>query len=194
MSLLLQSDLQAANNSKAITSLTTDMEDTKKLLAAVENFISGSTSELKGEAYDTVRAHMQVYVEALNSRIKVAENLIAAIKSANGTMTSYMDGEPKLDTSQMETVKNQMNTFKNSADDLYVRYKYYNPEKERISKETIYSLYSEQLRLAKEKEKLYDLLDHLDSTDTATYNKLKAATDDVNTFKTSVGSISSIKV
>lgn len=194
MSLLLQSDLSAANGSKAIAALSNDMDDTRKLLASVEGFISGSTEHLKGESFDTVRSHMQVYVDALNARIKVAENLISAIKSANSTMSNYMDGEPRLDTSELESVKHQWDNLKATASSYLSRYNNYNAEKERISREALYGLYTETERQAKLKEKKYNLLDKLDSTDSATYSKLQSSTEDISTFKGTVGGIKAIKV
>jgi hypothetical protein len=158
MSLLLQSDLSSANKSKAITSLTNDIDDSKKLLASVENFISGSTEHLKGESFDAVRTHMQVYVDALNKRINCAENMIAAIKSANSTMTSFMDGESKLDTSETETVRNQMTAYNSAANSYLGRYNNYDSVVERISRESLYNLYNEALGNAKKKEKILKLL------------------------------------
>jgi hypothetical protein len=194
MSLLLQSDLSSANKSKAITSLTNDIDDSKKLLASVENFISGSTEHLKGESFDAVRTHMQVYVDALNKRINCAENMIAAIKSANSTMTSFMDGESKLDTSETETVRNQMTAYNSAANSYLGRYNNYDSVVERISRESLYNLYNEALGNAKKKEKILKLLEQLDSKDAATLATLNSSTDDVSSFKTAVGSISSIKV
>ncbi len=194
MSLLLQSDLSSANKSKAITCLTNDIDDTKKLLASVENFISGSTEQLKGASFDAVRAHMQVYVDALNKRINCAENMIAAIKSANSTMSSFMDGESKLDTSETETVRNQMKAYNSAANAYLGRYNNYDSMRERISRESLYGLYNESLGNAKRKEKILKLLEQLDSKDAATLATLNASTDDVASFKTAVGSISSIKV
>ena len=193
MSLLLQADLSSANSSKSITCLTNDMDDAKKLIASVENFISSSPEVLKGESFDTVRAHMKLYVDALNKRVTCAENIISAMKSANNTMINYMEGESKIDTAERETVKGQMDAYRSAAAGYRNRASNYDSLHERISKAKLESMAYDAEEKAKEMEKKLRLIDNLDSTDSSTYGKFQSATDGINGFKNEVGNITAIK-
>ena len=153
MSLLLASDLSAANGSKSITALTNDMDDAKALIASVENFISSSPEVLKGESFDTVRSHMKAYVDALNKRVTCAENIISAMKSANSTMADYMEGEPKIDTSERESVKAQMDAYNSAAAGYRNRANNYDSLHERISKQKLESMAYDAEENAKKMEK-----------------------------------------
>ena len=194
MSLLLASDLSAANSSKSITCLTNDMDDAKKLIASVENFISSSPEVLKGDSFDAVRSHMKLYVDALNKRVTVAENIISAMKSANSKMLTYMDGEPKLDTAERETVKGQMDAYNSAAANYRSRANNYDSLHERISREKLESMAYDAEQNAKKMEKKLKLIDNLDSTDSAAYSAFQSATDGINGFKNDVGGINTIKV
>ena len=193
MSLLLAADLSAANGSKSITALTNDMDDAKALIASVENFISSSPEVLKGESFDTVRSHMKSYVDALNKRVTCAENIISAMKSANSTMADYMEGEPKIDTSERESVKAQMDAYNSAAAGYRNRANNYDSLHERISKQKLESMAYDAEENAKKMEKKLKLIDNLDPTDSATYGKFQSATEGINGFKNDVGSISAIK-
>ena len=93
MTLLKKSDLQSANSSGTFMSaLISDQEDSQELINSIQDFISSSTDHLKGDAYDAVRAHLETYIPILQTRIKVANSIMEAIKAANNSMIDYMEG------------------------------------------------------------------------------------------------------
>lgn len=194
MTLLLKSDLSSANSSKAISTLRTDMDDTQKMISAIEDFISSSDSVLVGASFDTIRSHMQKYVDALNKRVKVDESLVNALIKANTTMINYMDGESKLDTSEREAYQSEAESYRSKASGYLDRINSYNSETETVSRNDLFTMYYEAVGEAKKREKIVKLLDELDATDSATYSSLNSTIDEVSSFSTEVGSISTIKV
>lgn len=194
MSLLLQSDLSSANSSKAISLLTSDMEDSKKLSDSIEDFINSSTEVLKGASFDTVRSHMQKYVDALSKRVKTAESLINAIKAANDSMTSYMDGEPKLDSSELETLQSQVNSYRSKAQGYLSRIDNYDSEKETMSKNALYEAYYAARDEQRKREKIIKLINGLEAQDSATFATLSSVSDEISQFSNDVGGINSINV
>ena len=194
MALLLQSDLSSANSSKMISLLTSDMEDSKKLIASLEDFSSSSTSVLVGASFDAVRSHLQGYIDALNTRVKVAESLISSLKAANDAMSDYMDGEAKLDSSELETLQNEANHYKSQAQSYFSRIDNYDSEKESMSKQALYDAYYGAREEQRRREKIIKLINDLEAQDSATFATLSSVTDEISQFSDSVGGISTIRI
>ena len=112
-----KSDLINANNDSLtmLRNLATDQEDAQEMINIIQDFISSSSSQLKGDAYDVVRAHMKTYIPILQNRIKVAASLIDVIKNANNSMISYMENESVLNTDELERLNNEYNNCINEA-------------------------------------------------------------------------------
>ncbi len=194
MTLLLKSDLGSANQSKLIKTLTNDIDDTDKLIGAIQSFIDSSTNVLIGESFNAVRSHMQVYIDLLSKRKSLAQDMIESIKVANDHMTNYMEDESRLNTSEKELVRNKMNSYYSSAEAYDYRYKHYDSSKERVTKTSLLNMYYDAVNNAKKQEKLLKLLENLDAEDASTHASLVSTEDDISSFKTNVGGISCIKI
>ena len=97
MSVVYAGDLSdAMSASAAINSLNADKEDAASMINALQDFISNTSGRLIGAGYDSVRNHLEGYIGVLESRIRIADELIGGIKSACSSLLSYMDGESKL--------------------------------------------------------------------------------------------------
>lgn len=191
MTLLKKSDLQSANSSGTFMSaLISDQEDAQELINSIQDFISSSTDYLKGDAYDAVRAHLETYIPILQTRIKVANSIMEAIKAANNSMIDYMEGEDTLDTAELEGLRLQYNAYRGQAErSLASANAYITPE----AKSQAMAEYERCSALAREVNKKIQLLENLDSQDNAVYASLASIEAEITAFKNAVSDINAIK-
>lgn len=196
MALLLLDDLNEANNasSKELVNLLKDTEDAEQLINLINDFISDSVSELKGNAYDRVREHLSGYVDVLETRVKIANEIIQSIHDANDYLIDYMDGENKLDTSMLESLENDYNNCLNQIQAYDYRINNYDSSKETVSLSSIKLSRSGYEVNANKAKKKIDLIKGLSSADSTASSKLNSAESDLSAFKTTINNISNIKI
>lgn len=196
MALLLMEDLTSANDSgsKEIASLMTDKEDAQQLINLIQNFISNSTEELKGNAYDKVRNHMSGYIDILETRIKVADSIIQSIKSANNSLIDYMEDESKLDTDELDSLKAELSSAQETVNSYNYRIDNYDASEETVS---LYGLKMNRAtwesRVKKLKKKI-ELIEGLSGADGDATGKLNESETDIANFKATVNGITNIKI
>ena len=191
MPLLRKGDLTLANSSGAfMNALMNDQEDTQDLINNINEFISSSTDHLKGDAYDAVRAHLETYIPILQIRIKTASSIMDALKSANNSMIDYMESESVLDTSELEGLQSEYNTYRNLAErSLSYIDGYVTQEAKDEARAQAYRYNS----MADGLKKKIELLENLASKDNAVYNSLSSLESEITAFKNVVSDINPIK-
>ena len=196
MAILIKSDLEAASSgsSPAISALISDKEDAQQLKNSIESFINGSSAELKGDAYDRLRSHMSGYLNVLDSRIKTADSVIEAIKSANSKLLAYMEDEDKLDSSELESYQNKQNIAQNTIDSLNRMINNYDPDESRVTKDYLYGQLSVQEANLKKYKKMVRLLEGLEGADSSAYGELSSSAEFVTSLNTTVGGMQNIKI
>ena len=104
MTKILSSDLKIANNS-----LSGRLEAVRNALTSVhkqiDRFKSDSQKTLVGPGYDSLRASLDAFSEAIEKSIKLLDTLNENIKTANDAMTHYIEGYDSLDTATLEELR-----------------------------------------------------------------------------------------
>lgn len=195
MSVVYSSDLsQAMSSSAAINSLNADKEDTASMINALQDFISNTSGRLVGDGYDRVRSHLQGYIKILESRMKIADDLISGIKSACGTMISYMDGEAKLDTSELDFYNTKLINLTNRLESIVASIMSYDPDESDVSLASLRSAYYACENEIKEVKRMIDLLENLDAADAGAYASYLSSDQGVSSLASSVASIPTINI
>ena len=191
MPLLKKSDLNMANSSGAyINALTCDQEDAQAMINAIQEFISSSTEHLKGEAYDAVRAHLETYIPVLELRIRTATSIMDALKNANNSMIDYMEDENVLDTSELDKLYSEYNSYTATAQN---RLNSANAYVTQEAKNQAMSEYEQYDRLAKKTNKKIQLLEGLGPKDNSVYSSLSSLEGEITTYKNVIGDINPIR-
>lgn len=191
--LVYKSDLDEANSSVNVTNLTKDKEDAQAVIGAIQDFISTSKEELIGDSFDAIRKQLNNYSILMQYRIKAADALIAAIKKANDSLGTYMDGEPKLDTDEYDTFKSKYEAALRTVDSLNSRISSYDSDKETVSLSSLISQRDAAEAEAKENKRMMDLLDGLPGADSSAYGSLTSGAADSDSFQGMVGEIVTIR-
>ncbi len=105
MAKVYASDLSSANSSNMISVLEAAKADISHLIGNLNDFSTGSVTELVGDGYDAVRAKMQLYIDCFNKLLAICSNLIPCIQAANNTMINFMEGYGELDDSKIPEVE-----------------------------------------------------------------------------------------
>ena len=179
MSLIKKSDLSDANSARAVTNLEKDKEDAENMINVIQDFIDSSTEVLVGDSFNAVRNHLQEYINILQTRIKIADSLLAAIKKANNTMIDYM-GNVLIDGIEQAYVNAKINS--------------YDPDKYFASLDSLIAdraSYEAQINNLKNK---IDLMERLDPTDSSTYASLLESEEELTSFKNIVGGVKTISI
>ena len=111
-------EIDAVLGSGTCSSLSTDSQESKTTKDALTSYISESKSTLKGEQWDKSRAKMEVFSEALQTRIALAEELMEAIKKALTLLKDYLGEDSMLDTEQLPEYQKQREICVSSIDKL----------------------------------------------------------------------------
>lgn len=191
--LVYKADLDDANSSVNITNLTKDKEDAQAVIGAIQDFISTSKEELVGDSFDAIRKQLNNYSILMQYRIKAADALITAIKKANDSLGSYMDGEPKLDTDEYDSFKAKYEQAKSTVDSLNSRIASYDSTTDTTSLSSLISQRDAAEASAKENKRMMDLLDGLPGADTSALGSLTSGAADSDTFQGMVGEIVTIR-
>lgn len=194
MSRLVKSDLSDANTSRAVTNLEKDKEDTESLINVIQDFIDSSKEVLVGDSFDAVRNHMQEYINILQTRIKIADSLLEAVKNANQTMIDYMGSEDILDTERLDFIKQDLSMQESSLASVNAAISSYDPDKTFGSLDSLYSQRSSlEANIQKLKTKI-DLIEKLDAKDAATYSTLMSSETELTGFNNTVGGVRTISI
>ena len=194
MSRLVKSDLSDANTSRAVTNLEKDKEDTESLINVIQDFIDSSKEVLVGDSFDAVRNHMQEYISILQTRIKIADSLLEAVKNANQTMIDYMGSEDVLDTERLDFIKQDLSMQESSLASVNAAISSYDPDKTFGSLDSLYSQRSSlEANIQKLKTKI-DLIEKLDAKDAATYSTLMSSETELTGFNNTVGGVRTISI
>ncbi len=84
-----------------ISSLLTDISDTKKLKATLDSFIEESCSNLQGEEWDIIRNKCNEFSDLCNKKVNYAQSLINGITDACKKLLNYLEDYDELDTSRI---------------------------------------------------------------------------------------------
>ena len=194
MSRLVKSDLSDANTSRAVTNLEKDKEDTESLINVIQDFIDSSKEVLVGDSFDAVRNHMQEYINILQTRMKIADSLLEAVKNANQTMIDYMGSEDVLDTERLDFIKQDLSMQESSLASVNAAISSYDPDKTFGSLDSLYSQRSSlEANIQKLKTKI-DLIEKLDAKDAATYSTLMSSETELTGFNNTVGGVRTISI
>ena len=194
MSRLVKSDLSDANTSRAVTNLEKDKEDTESLINVIQDFIDSSKEVLVGDSFEAVRNHMQEYINILQTRMKIADSLLEAVKNANQTMIDYMGSEDVLDTERLDFIKQDLSMQESSLASVNAAISSYDPDKTFGSLDSLYSQRSSlEANIQKLKTKI-DLIEKLDAKDAATYSTLMASETELTGFNNTVGGVRTISI
>ena len=101
MAIVYRSDIDKVN-SYANSVLSKENEETQKLIGKIEDFISESSSTLKGPVWDMEREIFGKYIDVLRKRQQVANSLLSTIKNANAIMENYINSFPRSSIISME--------------------------------------------------------------------------------------------
>ncbi len=192
MTLLKKSDLTDANNTSStmLSNLINDQEDAQEMINAIQEFISSSSSQLKGEAYDAVRAHMETYIPILQMRMKVAASLVESIQSANSTMIDYMEDETVLDTAELDRLHYEYSCYTDSAQRSLNSANVYVTQEAKSEAMKEYEFYAGEARKLSKK---IQLLENLAAKDDSTYTQLCGVEAELTTYKNAIGDIDTIR-
>ena len=193
MALLIKSDLSDANASKLVTNLEKDKEDAESLIGVIQDFIDSSKEVLVGDSFDAVRNHMQEYINLLQTRIKIAESLSTAVKNANQTMIDYMGSEDRLDTDELEILRQRLANKKSIYDETVSRINNYS-DKEWESLDTLTARRDTLETEINTLNTKIDLTANLVAKDGSVYSTLMQSDVEMSEFKTNIGGINTISI
>ena len=195
MSVVYAGDLSdAMSASAAINSLNADKEDAASMINALQDFISNTSGRLIGAGYDSVRNHLESYIGVLESRIRIADELIGGIKSACSSLLSYMDGESKLDTSELEMYYTKQTNLNNRLNSLESAIANYDPDEDEVDIGSLINAYNACELELKEVERMIALLEGLDAADSAAYGAYTGSGAGLSSLSGSVSGVSTISL
>lgn len=102
--------------------LDNEVSDTDKVINAINNFVTTSTSTLRGEAYDAARKKIESYISILEQRKSLAKELSQAISSALSSMSAFMGEYSELDDSQIVEIKTEINNINSTMEQITYSY------------------------------------------------------------------------
>lgn len=173
--------------------LDSDVSNAETLINAIQNFNDNSKSQLAGVGYDSMREKAAVYVEMLETRRQVANELINAINTAYPAMKEFMGEDyPNLDTANLKEINEQLIILRgkyNNAIETYKSLLYVHDADQTAFNAT----YADEMQDYKSKadyylnqirklEKLQEKLKNLDTTDEKNYSKFNKADDVLTSY------------
>ncbi len=100
-------EISVIQQSKTLEFLTNDGTDSQTIGASIRNFNSNSQDQLKGEAWDKVRAKYAKYDEALSKHSTIANEMASTIQSTIAELQAAMNGYDSIDLSKLDEIKQQ---------------------------------------------------------------------------------------
>ena len=184
MSKVIAGELSGGAISRAISILENEVADTNNLKLAINSFITGTTSTLKGPAYDAARAKIETYISVLDTRANLASTLASAISSATTTMSNYMEGYSELDDAKLPEIEAEINSIKASIDQLFLSSNN-STGKDTQDYGSLIASYEAQLE---ELEKLRDKLSGLAGADASAYGQINSTNSNIASYSSGIAS------
>lgn len=194
MAILIKSDLVDANSSKMVTSLEKDKEDTESLIGVIQDFIDSSKEVLVGDSFEAVRNHLQEYINLFQTRIKIADSLINAIKTANQTMIDYMGDEDKIDSSNIDLLKQQLSLIKVSNSDAVEKINKYDSNKNNDRLEDLINRRDTTEAEINRLNNLIDITTNLEQKDASVYSTFLQSEAELTSFNNNIGGVKTISI
>ena len=113
METILKKDLKKAN--KKISKDLLDLSDSiSKVTSSIDNFVTGTTKDLKGRGYDAVRKKLSGFSLALDRLSTTLSNSSQDLSNANNSVSSAMEGVSKASYSKemIDDLTNRINRMK----------------------------------------------------------------------------------
>lgn len=120
MAKIYKDEISAALSSDIFDRLDADKQESTNLKGIVNGFISSSKANLTGDQYDTYRAQYELFNQALEQRIALADNLSSSIRQALQLLLDYLGEDLFLDTSKLDEYIFNRNKCQKSLDRLKV--------------------------------------------------------------------------
>lgn len=114
-----KSDLNCAQISSLLDA---DIQDTDKLIAELNSFITGTKQTLTGPAYDFAREEIEAFIPILEQRKTSANEIKNAISNATSSLSGYMGAYDYLDDSNLEILENEIRNIKASYENIKSEY------------------------------------------------------------------------
>ena len=114
-----KSDLNCAQLASLLDS---DIQDTDKLIAELNSFVTGTTQSLTGPAYDVAREEIASFIPILEQRKTSANEIKNAISNATSSLSGYMGPYDYLDDSNLETLENEIKSIRASYETIKAEY------------------------------------------------------------------------
>lgn len=194
MAILIKNDLVDANSSKMVTSLEKDKEDTESLIGVIQDFIDSSKEVLVGDSFEAVRNHLQEYINLFQTRIKIADSLINAIKTANQTMIDYMGDEDKIDSSNIDLLKQQLSLIKVSNSDAVEKINKYDSNKNNDRLEDLINRRDTTEAEINRLNNLIDITTNLEQKDASVYSTFLQSEAELTSFNNNIGGVKTISI
>lgn len=194
LTVIYKADLNDANSLDALQNLENECGQTKSLIAAIEDFISSSSTRLHGTSWDSVRSKLSLYLNALNLRYSIASSLAGDIKKANNSLSSYMGPYTELNTQYLEELNRLRVQYKNNLYNARTQYiNLLNFTMEEVEQEkNIYVALREINRysnLVSELDSKIEKIEGLEMADINAYSTLSSAIVDIAAYNAQVSSI-----
>ena len=110
------------NCSQISSLLDADIQDTDKLIAELNSFITGTKNSLTGQAYDVAREEIESFIPILEQRKISANEIKNAILSATSSLSGYMGPYDYLDDSNLETLEAEISNIRASYENIKAEY------------------------------------------------------------------------
>ena len=101
-----------------ISTLLTDISDTKEIKSIIDSFTSESTTKLQGEEWDIIRNKCNEFSELCDKKINYAQSLIDGITDACKKLLDYLEDYDELDTSKISEYENELISVIKSIESL----------------------------------------------------------------------------
>ena len=111
-------EITQIQTSKTLEFLTNDGTDSQTIGASLKSFNSESQNNLKGEAWDQVRAKYAKFDEALSKHSTIASDMAATIQSTLSELQSAMNGYDSIDLSKLDEIKQQKKDCEAKIDNI----------------------------------------------------------------------------
>ena len=165
-----------------------EVADSEKLISSINNFVTSSTTTLRGEAYDAARAKIETYITVLEQRKAIAKELSAAITTALSSMNDFMGEYSELDDSKIIEIKSEINNINASIEQITYNYN------QAVAAGTpvnynINSVLSPYITASQELSKLLEKILILGAIDDMAYAKIQSVASTVASYSASINCI-----
>ena len=149
--------------------------DTAKLVAAINDFVSGAKGVLSGTAWEKEIAALEQYLPALQKRQELASSIMAASSAANGVMSAYVGGEAVIDDVKLQELYQEQTNINNTIASI-------KSKKSKNVNDEISGLYGTLAEIDKQIKKLEKLV----PTDAAAYSHYQNLDTSISNLASSI--------